>query len=192
MKIDFSRGKWDLTDITYAYTWRFEETPVFVQKDDCVENLKNAASPQKYDNVSILTREKFPFGTRISTRCAFEGDAAPLITIAKQMDTDSRGVKRYGEYLEIVLWKNGVNVWRMNFNDGKVTWKKAMGIEFPVDENEIHTLTVDVLENVLKIDADGRKMHLYVNNFYPEFHLGIDACEGIQRFYDMTIEKIEG
>ena len=101
MKIDFSRGKWDLTDITYAYTWRFEETPVFVQKDDCVENLKNDASPQKYDNVSILTREKFPFGTRISTRCAFEGDAAPLITVAKQMDTDSRGVKRYGAALGI-------------------------------------------------------------------------------------------
>ena len=184
-----------MDDLVYAYSRRFDAVPVFTQYPDHVENRADSSVPYGWENISLLTREKFAAGTRITTRCAFLGDGAPLITLAASMEPDERGVLRFGEYLEIVLYKRGVNVWRMWYDpavtkNGGVSWKKLMGVEFPVSADEIHTLTVDVLENVLKIDADGKKMHLYVNDLYPEFHLGLDACEGIQRFYDMTIEKI--
>lgn len=187
MKIDFSRGAWNTDDVTYAYSYRFEETPVFIQRDDCVQNQRNSEARYGYDNISLMTRKPYSPGARISTRCAFEGDGAPLIVIADKMFVDPRGVVRYGEYIEVVLYKNGVNVWRMWLKDGKVTWKKLMGVEFPVTHGEIHHLSTEITADRLNIEADGRKMNVLIDPMYSSFHLGINACEGINRFYDMVI-----
>ena len=188
MKIDFSRGAWNTDDITYAYSYRFEETPVLIQCDNCVQNQRNSEARYGYDNISLMTRKAYAPGARISTRCAFEGDGAPLIVIADKMFVDPRGVVRYGEYIEVVLYKNGVNVWRMWMKDGKVTWKKLMGIEFPVTHGDIHQLSTEITSDRLNIEADGRKMSLLIDPMYSSFYLGINACEGINLFYDMVID----
>ena len=111
------------------------------------------------------------------------------------MEPDARGVLRYGEYLEIVLYKNGVNVWRMWYDpavtvNGGVSWKKLMGVEFPVTEDEIHTLVCEVKADSLRIEADGRRMSLYIPDLYPDFHAGIDACEGVNRFYSFDVTSV--
>lgn len=191
MQIEFSRNQWNTDEITYAYSYRFEETPTFVQHDDCVENTRCSEAKYGFDNISLLTRQSYTAGTRISTRCAFEDLGAPLIVIADKLYTDSRGVVRYGDYLEVVLYKNGVNVWRMYLNDGIVTWNKVMGVEFPVTENEIHSLTVDISAQTLTILADDHKLMLRVEDLYPSYHVGINACEGYNRFYSMTVEEIK-
>ena len=105
------------------------------------------------------------------------------------MERDSRGVNRYGDYIEVVLWKNGVNVWRMWYRDGEVTWKQLLGVDFPVSEGEIHEICVTVGTDTLEITADGRKMLLAVEDLYPSFHAGLNACEGINRFY--TFETVQ-
>ena len=173
--------------LTYAYSYRFEATPVFVQKADCIENTKNEDAVYGYDNISLLTKETFGPGTKLTTRCAFEDLGAPLLVIADHLSTDNRSVVRYGDYLEVVLWKNGVNVWRMWMENVEVTWKQLMGIDFPVSEHEIHTLSVTIEADTLYIEADDKKMQLYVDNLYPSYHLGINACEGINRFYSLSI-----
>ncbi len=188
MKIDFSRGAWNSDEITYAYSYRFEETPEFVQQDDCVMNRKISEERYGYDNISVLSQKAYLPGARISTRCSFEDEGAPLITIADKLFTDPRGVKRYGDYYEVVVYHNGANVWRMVMKDGKVTWKKLMGVEFPVTAGEAHTLSVEIASERLNIEVDGRKMSVLAENMYSAFHLGVDACEGYCRFYDMIIE----
>lgn len=188
MKIDFSRGTWNTDDVTYAYSYRFEETPVFIQRDNCVENQQNSDARYGFDNISMMTRKAYAPGARISTHCAFEGEGAPLIVIADKMFVDPRGIVRYGDYIEVVLYQNGVNVWRMWMKDGKVTWKKLMGVEFPVTHGDIHQLTTEITADRLNIEADGRKMSVLIDPMYGSFHLGINACEGINRFYDMVIE----
>lgn len=185
----FKEHSWEQDSLTYAYSYRFEETPVFVQKADCIENTKNEDAVYGYDNISLLTKEKFGPGTKLTTRCAFEDLGAPLLVIADHLSTDDRSVVRYGDYLEVVLWKNGVNVWRMWMENGEVTWKQLMGIDFPVAEHEIHTLSVTIEADTLYIEADDKKMQLYVDNLYPSYHLGINACEGINRFYSLSISS---
>ena len=184
MKIDFSQGSWSGGELGYAYSYRFEETPVFLQKPDCIENRENPGATYGFDNISLLTRETFRPGVTISTRCAFEDLGAPLLVLAPWVEADARGVTRYGDYIEIVLWKNGVNVWRMWMKDGQVTWKQLLGVDFCVAESEIHTLSVTVNADSLEITADDRKIFLAVEELYPEFHVGLNACEGINRFYD--------
>ena len=41
MKISFSENAWQPGELVYAYSYRFEETPVFLQKPDCIENREN-------------------------------------------------------------------------------------------------------------------------------------------------------
>lgn len=189
MKFEFAKNSWNLETLTYAYSYRFEETPVFVQNEDCIENTKNEGAVYGYDNISLLTKQPYGPGVKLTTRCAFEDLGAPLLVIADQLSTDARGVVRYGNYLEVVLWKNGVNVWRMWMENGEVTWKQLMGIDFPVSEYEVHTLSVTIETDTLHIEADDNKMQLYIDNMYSSYHLGINACEGINRFYDLTISE---
>ena len=185
---DFSKGSWDTDALGYAYSYRFEETPVFVQREGCIENQKNDAATYGFDNISLLTKEKYGPGMTVSTRCAFEDLGAPLIVLTPQITQDPRGVNRYGDYIEVVLWKNGVNVWRMWMESGKVVWKQLLGVDFPVSETDIHTLSVTTGTDTLQITADDQKILLHVENLYPTYHVGINACEGINRFYALEVD----
>ena len=64
-----------------------------------------------------------------------------------------------------------------------------MGVTFPVSEAAVHTLSATVTEDSLLLEADGTKMSLYLPGIYPTFHLGINACEGINRFYSLEVEE---
>ena len=189
MNINFSRNGWNTDEITYAYSNRFEQTPVFEQLEHCVQNCENSDAKYGFDNISLLTRKKFSSHAKITTRCAFEELGAPLIVIADKLYTDERSVMRYGDYLEVVLYREGVNIWRMKMQDKKVTWKLLMSVSFPVTEDAIHTLEVEIEEDMLFVKADGKRMALQIDEMYPSYHLGINACEGINRFFDLNIEE---
>ena len=190
MEISFARKAWNTEKLTYAYSWRFEQTPEFEQLDDCIQSRENPDSPQKFDNITLLLKDPCGPGTRISTRCAFDHYGAPLIVLAANPETDSRGVLRYGDYLEIVLYEDGINVWRMWRREGKVSWKKLMSCVFPVSAMEAHTLTVEAGTEQLKIQADDRVMTLYIPDLYAQWYGGIVACEGVNRFYSFSAEEV--
>jgi len=192
MHINFASPGWE-TALPYAYSWRSDDVTHFDQHADHIANRANPALDYGWESTSLLSAEAYAPGVTLTTRCAFEGLGAPLITIAKAIDTDDRGVRRYGEYMEIVLYKNGVNVWRMwrdasVAKNGGVWWKKLMGVEFPVTEGDAHTLSVKVLADSLNIDADGHRMSVFIPDMYPSFHVGIDACEGLNRFWSFSCE----
>lgn len=189
MKVDFSRGQWDDAPLTYAYSFRFQETPVFAQEDDCIVNRKNDAFEQGFDNVTLMAEQPCAAGAAISATCSFEAYGAPLFVIAEKLHRCPDGTLRYGDYLEVVLYENGVNVWRMKMTDGKVRWVKLLGAEFPVTAGERHAFSAHVTKTGLVIETCGRKFTLYVEDMYPSFYLGVSACEQINRFYDMEITE---
>lgn len=189
MHLNFARGQWSMEGLTYAYTYRFPETPVFRQLDDCILNSENGSQEQGFDNITLLTKEKCLPGTRIETKCSFDHFGAPLVTIAENIIPDENGNMRFGNYIEVVLYEKGVNVWRMYYKEGKVTWDWLLSVEFPLEEKKIHKLSVEILKSKLAILVNERKMTLHVNDMYPSFHVGINACEGINRFYSMEIEE---
>ena len=191
MRLTFAKDQWTTEQCTYAYSRRFEETPVFLQEEEYVESCANPAAVYGYDNISLLTREKVSVGAKISTRCAFFGDGAPLILLARDMETDNRGIMRYGDYFEVVLYKNGINVWRLwqEADTGKVVWHKRLGAEFPVTEGIPHDLTVETAECQLIITVDGtHRLTLRAEDLFSSFHAGIDACEGVNRFWSLDVE----
>jgi len=189
MKLNFAKGQWNQEEVTYAYSFRFKETPVFVQEDDCIANRKDESFSQGYDNVSLMSKKAYAPGAKISAECLFESFGAPLFVIADALHPCEDGCLRYGDYMEVVLYEKGINVWRMWRKDGKVSWVKLLGAEFPVEANEKHEFSTLVTETGLVIEAKGQKLTLRIDDMYPSFHLGINACEGINKFYHMEIEE---
>ena len=73
MHIAFQKNAWDESAVTHAYTYRFPYTNRFIQHEDAIENGANPEMADGFDYLSIMSREAFPTGTRITTRCSFSG-----------------------------------------------------------------------------------------------------------------------
>lgn len=191
MKYQFQKGGWSEETLTHAYSYRFAETPAFVQGDTWIENPPGTVDGSGYSYISLVSREKFRPGARITAHVAFEELAAPLLVLAKELE-EADGVLRYGDYLEVVIWKNGLNVWDLwRQEDGSVKWVKLLGLTMPLETGKIHELKLRTTEGRFEIELNGMPISLQVKQLYSSFHLGVTGCEGPCRIYDMEIETPE-
>ena len=188
MKISFAEnGNWK-NELVQAYTFRFTETPDFTQLEDCISTAVNPQHWEGFDNISLLSKERFSLGVTATLHCAFEGVGCPEIILVEEPETCADGAVRYGDCFETVLWKNGIYVWRhYRENDGCCHWNMRLGMTFPVSEGDIHELTVQVLDKQLHITLDGQKTVLRTEDVPNRFHIGVTACEGIVRLYDFEV-----
>ena len=191
MEISFAKGSDWRKQLTQAYTFRFAQTPEFTQEDAYITTAVNPNHPEGFDNISLLTREPCTFGATATLHCGFDGEGCPEILIVPEPELCDDGVVRFGSCFEVVLWKNGVNVWR-HYRDESYHWQLRMGLTFPVAEGAVHELTVQVLENQLTITLNGQKMILRTEDLPEHFHMGVSACEGIARLYDLKLENNPG
>lgn len=188
MHIEFRKGEWE-QHFQYAYSWRFPETPKFIQEDDCIVNGScNPLRQNGCDVTSILLKETYTAGATLSFTASFAYYGAPLVIIADGLEQDDQGNLRFGHYQEVVLWENGVNVWDIQKNGDGFQYKWLLRNDFPLKPNQIHSLSVRLEENRLDILAGGHHCTLYIPNLPKTAYLGITACEGINRFYTLDIE----
>ena len=89
MQLNF--GKWEGTELTLAYSFRFTETPVPTQETDCIRSAVNAQHREGYDNISLLSKETYKPGSKAAMHCSFEGLGCPeLILVEKPEETNTR------------------------------------------------------------------------------------------------------
>jgi hypothetical protein len=186
--VNFGKKGWE-NELTTAYTFRYVENPKFTQKDGHITTAVNKEHKEGFDNISMLTKEKVSAGVTATLRCSFDDIGCPEIIIVPETELCPDGEVRYGACFEVVLWKNGINVWRhFREEDGRCHWHLRLGDTFNVTEGDIHTLTVNVEEYYLNIDVDGHKIRLRVEDIPEKFYIGLTACEGIVRLYDYKVE----
>lgn len=188
MLIDFSKDCWSDGDLTTAYSFRFTETPKFTQEQDHIRTAVNPQHREGFDNISLLSKQTYTAGVTATLHCAFEALGCPEIILVEHLEDCDDGAIRYGACFEVVLYKNGINVWRHYREDGRCFWHKRLGLEYPVAENTIHELCVKVQENDLEITLNGQKTILHTEDLPKSFHVGLTGCEGIARLYDLRIE----
>lgn len=188
--ICFGKDQWSREEFALAYPFRLADTCAcgYIQEESCISGGKNPEHSEGFDNFSLLTRETYGYGSRIVTHSSFEGRGCTEIIFVPEMEVCPDGVNRYGACFEIVIYKNGVNVWRHYRDDGRCHWHKRLGLEFPLAGGEIHTLRAEVQKKYLIFELDGTKTILRADDFPEKFHLGVTCCEGIARIYDMEIE----
>ncbi len=189
MKYEFRQGAWSEEALTHAYCKRFDATPTFLQGDGYISNPKAEVDSTGYSYISLVSREKYTPGATITAHMSFEELAAPLLVLAKDLE-EIDGVYRYGNYLEVVLWKNGLNVWDLwQEPDGTIKWVKLLGLTMPLETGKIHELTLRTTEDRFEITLNGMPISLQVKQIFSSFHMGVTGCEGPCRIYDMEITE---
>lgn len=186
MKIHFIEGQWE-TALFHAYTMRFPFTPKVIQEKDCIRNGTNSDMTDGFDYVSLLTKDKYSYNTKVSATCSFEKFGAPALLLTDTLKIDDTGTAWYGSCYEIVLYEKGINVWKHYMVGNEVRWVKLLFAGFPVSANSRYELHTTILENGLEIALNDRTCFLRIDDLPAKMHVGITACENINRFYDFSV-----
>ena len=193
----FGKDQWQSNKWIHVKSPRWDYQGKWIQKDNHIENqVPDGATPkdllgkvagQTY--TSMVLKEKFKGNVTISSNMEFTDRMAPLIVIAPELGENTNGIPEYREHFEIVLFDKGFNVWHHIFKNGKPSWKKAAYSNFTLKPNTRYTLQVKLTGKMMTIAVDGHEMG-YLNASLPnEFHIGITGCEGVNRFYDLSVNK---
>jgi len=86
MTVNFSRDQWSNAKLCYAYTFRYTQAPTFTQADDHITTAVNASHPEGFDNISMLTKNRYGIGTKATLHCAFEGRGCPEIILVPETE----------------------------------------------------------------------------------------------------------
>ena len=186
-KYTFVPGGWDAGDFMYVGTAREDYRSAFVQQADHVCSPFDEKRGE-YDFVSSVTREKLSSGAVLDTVCAFEGSGAPLIVLSGDISTLPDGSLLYGTHFEVVVYKGGMNIWRIDLIEGKAKSRPVIKCAFPLEENVPVRLRVQINKDAFDVIAGEYSFHVPCEELPESFHAGITACEGVCRFYELTIE----
>lgn len=160
----------------------------FFQKEEAIVNSYNEEI-EDYDYISIITKERYGVGTRIKVICSFDSFGAPLIVFTDDYREKEDGNYEYGLHFEVVAYENGCNVWHIIPGKGEnpIEVTKVNAIEFPVEEKSRIELEVTIGEKALHIRMNDKSFTAIHEELPPMMHVGITACEGVNRFYEMEI-----
>jgi len=190
-KFTFQKGAWDTEELLHTYSPMCRDYTQMRQEDDAIANSFNEKL-QDYDYIGLALKEPVRGDATVRVRCSFESYGAPLIVLADGVRTDGEGRRLYTSLHEIAAYEKGCNVWRVvTVPDSPERPFCAVGITretFDVAAGSTVEMTVQVR---------GKKIHVTVNDYSfdaelpalpEEYYVGITACEGLNRFYELTVE----
>lgn len=188
--IEFKKGQWE-DYFNPVHTIRFNFTPEFRQEEDCISNAVNPDGPMGFDYATIMTKEKFGKGTKITTSCSFEEYGAPLITLTDKTDEDKDGNLWYGVCYEAVIWENGINIWEFYMQDDELKYHLAACSKFELEPKKKHIVEIEIKDKYFKVSVGDKNLTVRAESLPDEVYFGITGCENINRFYSVKIEESE-
>jgi len=198
---DFQPGQWHETDFLAVKSARWPNIGKFEQakdhlvnacpKDASPEEMLGKRAPETY--AAMLYRTPLTGRHTIRATVSFDYRMAPAIVIADK--PDYAGAVLYPElrnHYEIVFYDGGLNIWRHWFVNGKQIWKKAGFLNVPFERGKHCTVTLDIRPTargtMLTVSAGGHSFGIIDSDVPKTYYAGIIASEGVNRFYDFTIE----
>lgn len=146
-----------------------------------------------YDYTTMISKEKYTTGTTLSAKFTFKGLAAPLLVISEEIGTNGT-VPMLELFFEVVAWRNGCNIWRLDYAPEKerpYIATKLLCNDFPLKENTEYEMTAKFSGKTVEVRIGGYHFTIYNPNFPEKFHAGFTACEGDCRFTEFAIETPE-
>lgn len=198
--ISFAPGAWSTNDWILVKSPRFNYMHGFVQKSDGIENecppLPGDVILKKYGAdvySAMVLKERASIDQTVSSTMSFDHRMAPLIVISEKLNKSDAGEPVFGEHWEVVLFDEGLNIWRHFFKDGKPFWYKAAYLKVPFSKDTRYNLEVTVKKTrkgvkMMEVKCNGYEIGYVDNNLPDSFYAGIIGCEGRNRFYDFKIK----
>ncbi len=198
LRVDFGSGRWDRSDWIAVKSSRWDYVNEFAQSGDHVVNpCPDVSDEELYAHhvtevyASMVHRRMFEAQAEISCVMSFDHLMAPLVVIAPRLGEDARGRPEFREHHEVVLYNEGINVWRYTFEDGRAKWSLAAFLRTPFEARRRHELKVALerRSGLMQMSVEcGGKRFGYQDASLPErFYAGITGCEGRNRFYSFGV-----
>ena len=197
MKIyKFTEKERDLEDFFYAYGPAVKEYKEFTQREDCLTNFMPGDATYEnifdYDYISMVTKEKYKSGDKFSTKCNFVKFGAPLLVFCNDFITNADGTPIYQVHYEVVAYEDGCNIWHIKpwpENTERPVEPTLIGtVKFKIEPEELIDISFEVQGKTIMAEVNGHKISCEHPEVPEEFHVGITACEGHNRFFDFKIE----
>lgn len=191
---EFKKGFNEKEDFTYVSSLITETHTQFDFEENCIVNRynPNIKGDWKYDYISMVTKKKYSDGVKFSTKCTFERYGAPLLVFTDDI-TQKDGRNYYGLHFEIVAFEEGFNVWHIIPSDEDPSTPIKVTLigtgRFPVADNELIDLSAEIKDGTLNVNMNGHCLSVKNSDFPKHMHVGVTACEGINRFYSFDIEE---
>jgi hypothetical protein len=192
----FKVGNWDRTDWIQVGVPRMDFGE-WVQEDGRIANaVPKDASPSELRGklaaktyASMVYREKLTGNIAITSTMDFADRMAPLVVLTPALPENTAGRKEISERFEVVVFNEGVNVWRHWLKDGKPTYRLAAFARFPLEKGTKYQLEVKKIGKTLIVTTAGHTFG-YSDDALPEaFYAGIMGCEGVNHFYDFALHR---
>ena len=168
----------------------------WVQQKDCVTNeVPKGIVPGQFEGgfvdtySSMVYKEKVTGNATITSTMAFTCKMAPLIVLAPKFRENAKGQKEFGEHFEVVIFNEGVNIWRYFVKDGKLAYRKAAFANFPLQKDTKYRLEVTKADKTLTVSIAGHTFGYFDDGLPDACYVGITGCEGLNRFYDFSVRR---
>lgn len=194
----FTKDGWNPADWLHVIRPDWRHFGKWIQGTDYIENdtpqgatadaLQGDRAQETH--ASIVYHQPVQGSVEVTSTMSFAYRMAPLIVFGAAIrPSDRPDYQEYQDSYEIVLWDEGVNVWHQYSSEGKVRWDLIAYSKFPLKPNTRYTLHVRREGQTLHIRVDDHAFGVLAPALPASCYIGITGCEGINRFYDFSIEQ---
>ncbi len=182
-----------LNDFNYAYSAVHSTHNKFNIYADHIANFE-IDDESSFSYISLISKEKFSGKVKLSTKCSFCNYGAPLIVLSNDLTTNEDGTKLYGAHYEIVAYEDGCNIWYVVLfpeNTSHPIKSTRIGYaQFKIEPNTIIDISAEIDGKKLTACINGHTVECFDENIPYQFCAGLTACEGPNRFYEFSVEKL--
>lgn len=190
LHVDFGDGCWDRRDWKMVQSPRWNRANDWHQETDHIRNDGPERAPGQTYTSMILDREMRP-PFHLTSTMSFDERMAPLIVVGEPPAALPDGRWAYRAHFELVLFDEGINLWDHRYETAP-SWSLAAKWRFPVDSRRQYRLGMTVDAAGFSVHLDGRAIGDYSAQLASPLVVGITACEGVNRFYDFSVEPPPG
>jgi hypothetical protein len=158
-----------------------------VPRDATPPELAGKRAAETYS--CMLYKEPAAGNVTITSTMAFADKTAPLILLVPELPQSAQGPREFGEHYEIIIYDQGVNVWRYFAQKGKLTFRRAAFATFPLQKDTKYTLEVKKTGKTLTVSVAGHTFGFFDDALPDTFYTGITGCEGLNYFYDFAVRR---
>ena len=193
----FDKKGWSAKDWMPVRQLSHKRMGGWVQRSDHVENetpagatpaeLLGKKAAEAYS--SMLYKKPIEGDVAVTATVEFAHRMAPCIVLAGELAPTKDGKHAYRKYIEVVVFDQGINVWRHDHTGPKPKWVKAAFARFALKPNTKYKTQVIKQGKTLTIKIAGHEFGYQDEHLLEKVHVGITGCEGLNRFYDFSIAK---
>jgi hypothetical protein len=196
---DFGKGQWKSSDWTMVKNaqWSFFQNE-WTQNKDYIENPTPATAIDKWitskgdeSYISMVTKKRFKGNIVVKSVLSFEPAKAPAIILADELGNSTSGVPEYRNYTQIVFSNEGIDVGVYTYDEKKKTTTYVLTAfsRFALTAGPHYEAKISRDDKTLTIKIAGQTLGIYLPDLPDEVRVGLAACQGHDRFYNMSITK---